>query len=132
MDIIQALFILSVFLIIACIAKADIKKGHSITCGIPISEIPKPPPLPKPKYSDIYEYSTLEKAYECVCEELGYSPYDVEKGEEWLMNIHNHLVWKSFIPEIDPIADLVVHKAIDIVSKECEETKRTICKMLFK
>lgn len=45
-------------------------------------------------YSEVYDYSTLEAAYEAA---FLYLTGDMPEGiEEWLMNLHNHLVWQSY------------------------------------
>lgn len=66
-------------------------------------------------YAEVYDYSTLEAAYEAAF--LYLSDVPEENGEEWLMNLHNHLVWKSYEVGKDPDEDCVVLTAIDHVLK---------------
>lgn len=66
-------------------------------------------------YSEVYNYSILEAAYEAAFIYL--SDRAVDGGEEWLMNLHNHLVWQSYEVGKDPDEDCVVLTAIDRVFK---------------
>lgn len=65
-------------------------------------------------YAEVYDYSTLEAAYGAAFLYLSDVPED---SEEWLMNLHNHLVWKSYEVGQDPDEDCVVLTAIDHVLK---------------
>lgn len=66
-------------------------------------------------YAEVYDYSTLEAAYEAAF--LYLSDDATDGGEEWLMNLHNHLVWQSYEVGKDPDEDCVVLTAIDRVFK---------------
>ncbi len=65
-------------------------------------------------YAEVYDYSNLEAAYEAAYLYLSDPP---EESEEWLMNLHNHLVWKSYEVGDDPDKDCVVLTATDRVLK---------------
>lgn len=67
-------------------------------------------------YAEVYDYSTLEAAFEAASFYL--SDDAIDGGEEWLMNLHNHLVWQSYEEGKDPDEDCVVLTAIDHVLKE--------------
>lgn len=67
-------------------------------------------------YAEVYDYSTLEAAYGAAFLYLSDVP-EPEESEEWLMNLHNHLVWKSYEVGQDPDEDCVVLTAIDHVLK---------------
>lgn len=69
-------------------------------------------------YTEVYDYSTLEAAFEAASFYL--SDEAMEGGEEWLMNLHNHLVWQSYEAGKDPDEDCVVLTAIDHVLKAHE------------
>lgn len=60
-------------------------------------------------YARLCEYDTLEAAYETVYLDLADLP---DNDEEWLMNLHNHLVWQTYEPGEDEDADAVVLAAI--------------------
>lgn len=40
-----------------------------------------------------------------------------DSAEEWLINLQNHLVWRSYSPGEDPDMDIVVLEAIGLVLK---------------
>jgi hypothetical protein len=69
---------------------------------------------PPAVYEAVCEYDALEKAFEAAYMYLDDPP---DNSEEWLMNLHNHLVWKSYEPGDDPNCDTVVLTAIDIELK---------------
>lgn len=53
-------------------------------------------------YSEIYDYGRLQRAAEKLHLE------QTEETETRVMNIHNHLVWHSYISDQDPIADAIL------------------------
>lgn len=59
-------------------------------------------------YQELYEYGTLEAAFEAVLLFLNNLPED---NEEWLINLQNHLVWRSYRVGEDPDCDAVVLEA---------------------
>ena len=63
-------------------------------------------------YSDVYDYNTLEAAYNAASEYFDVMP---DNPEEWLINLQNHLMWRSYKPYDDDIADCVILEAISIV-----------------
>lgn len=67
------------------------------------------PPPSDPLYAEIYDYSTLEAAYEAVFLYLCELP---DNAEEWLINLQNHLIWRSYKPHESEDADMVVFEAI--------------------
>ena len=71
-------------------------------------------PGPPSVYAEASEYDTLKAAYEAASTYLDFPP---DNSEEWLMNLHNHLVWRSYETGDDPAADTVVLSAIDLVIK---------------
>lgn len=70
--------------------------------------------MSKGLYEELYDYSTLEAAYEAVFLYL----YEVpEDSEAWLINLQNHLVWRSYEPGQNPDEDSVVLTAIGNILK---------------
>ena len=65
-------------------------------------------------YKEICEYSRLEKAVKHLHLE------EMDETEEGLLNLHNHLVWHSYRPGKDPVADAIVLFVIDGIMKEHE------------
>ena len=65
-------------------------------------------------YAELYDYSVLEAAYEAAFLYLADPP---EAEEEWLINLQNHLIWRSYEPAADPDMDCVVLTAIDRLLK---------------
>ena len=59
-------------------------------------------------YQELYEYETLETALEAVSLLLSNLPED---SEEWLINLQNHLVWRSYRVGEDLDRDAVVLEA---------------------
>ena len=57
-------------------------------------------------YEDIYDYSRLEKAAKRLHLE------ETEETEIRLLNLHNHLVWHSYDPGKDPVADAILSSVI--------------------
>lgn len=57
-------------------------------------------------YEDIYDYSRLEKAAKRLHLE------ETEETEIGLLNLHNHLVWHSYVPGKDPAADAILSSVI--------------------
>jgi hypothetical protein len=74
---------------------------HSPACGNDI-------------YDDICLYEVIEAAYENTYPYLDDPPND---AEEWLINLHNHLVLHSYKPGRDPAHDTIVLSAIDSALK---------------
>ena len=60
-------------------------------------------------YEEIYEYTALEAAYDAVYLLLDDPP---DSAEEWLVNLQNHLIWRSYKPGEVPDMDAVVLEAI--------------------
>ena len=60
-------------------------------------------------YGELYEYDTLEAALEAASLFLSGPPED---REGWLINLQNHLVWRSYRVSEDPDCDAVVLEAI--------------------
>lgn len=60
----------------------------------------------KMAYSEIYDYGRLEKASRCLHLE------ETEEMEVGLLNLHNHLVWHSYVPGEDPAADAILSSVI--------------------
>lgn len=65
-------------------------------------------------YAELYDYDTLEAAYEAVSLYLEDPPED---GEPWLINLQNHLIWRSYETGESPDFDTVVLCAADIIRK---------------
>ena len=57
-------------------------------------------------YKDIYDYGRLEKAAK------GLHLEETEETEIGLLNLHNHLVWHSYVPGKDPAADAILSSVI--------------------
>lgn len=57
-------------------------------------------------YSEIYDYGRLEKAARRLHLE------ETEETEVGLLNLHNHLVWHSYMPGKDPVADAILSSVI--------------------
>lgn len=51
--------------------------------------------MSKGLYEELYDYATLEAAYEAAFLYLDDAPED---SEAWLINLQNHLVWRSYEP----------------------------------
>lgn len=66
-----------------------------------------------PKPEDYYNYDRLEKA----SEKLHLNPA-IPENEERLMNLHNHLVWRSYCFGKDETADAIFCTAIRDVMNE--------------
>ena len=64
-------------------------------------------------YRELYQYETLEAAYETAFLYLRDPPAD---EEPWLINLQNHLVWESYQTG-DEDRDTVLLEAMDIVMK---------------
>lgn len=64
--------------------------------------------------AEVYDFAVLESAYESSYLYLGDLP---ESAEEWLINLQNHLIWRSYQPGEDPDMDIVVLNAIGIILK---------------
>lgn len=67
-------------------------------------------------YKELYDYGTLENAFECAYLYLT-GEYDEEEREEWLINLQNRLIWKEYEPGTDPDEDCVVLTAIQHLLK---------------
>jgi len=65
-------------------------------------------------YAELYEYNTLEAAYEAAFLYLSDPPED---EEVWLINLQNHLIWRSYRAAENPDEDCVVLTAIDRLLK---------------
>ena len=65
--------------------------------------------MPQSLFAELYEYDTLEAAFEAAFLLLADPPED---SEEWLINLQNHLIWRSYEPAADPDEDCVVLTAI--------------------
>ena len=63
-------------------------------------------------YKEIYEYSRLESAARQLC-----LP-ETEETEVRLHNLHNHLVWHSYVQGKDLVADAILSSAITELMKE--------------
>ena len=57
-------------------------------------------------YKDIYDYGRLEKAAKRLHLE------ETEETEIGLLNLHNHLVWHSYVPGKNPAADAILSSVI--------------------
>lgn len=60
-------------------------------------------------YAEVCNIATLEAAYDAAYEHIDYPP---DNAEEWIINLHNHLVWRSYTPGEDPTADTIILEAI--------------------
>ena len=56
--------------------------------------------------ADVHDFDMLETAFRSAFMYSGELTYDIE---EWLIILHNHLIWGSYIPGDDPVADIVIH-----------------------
>lgn len=65
-------------------------------------------------YAELYSYDTLEAAYEAAFLYLESPP---EGCEPWLINLQNHLIWRSYEPGKDPDMDCVVMSGVSILLK---------------
>lgn len=65
-------------------------------------------------YKELFDYSTLETAYEGAFE---YLSGEIEDEEEWIINLQNHLIWRTYEPGEDPDMDCVVLTAISNILK---------------
>ena len=65
-------------------------------------------------YEELYDYGTLETAFEGA---YLYLSGEIEDVEEWLINLHNHLVWQTYEACQDPDMDCVVLTAISNILK---------------
>lgn len=63
-------------------------------------------------YKEIYDYGRLEKAAKHLHLE------ETEETEIRLLNLHNHLVWHSYIPRNDPVADAILSAVITELLEE--------------
>lgn len=68
----------------------------------------------KQLYAEVYDYATLEAAYEAA---FLYLDDPQEDSEAWLINLQNHLIWRSYEPGEDPDLDCVVLSAVSILLK---------------
>lgn len=75
--------------------------------------------LPQPE--EYFSYDRLEEA----SKKLHLNPM-VPENEEWLMNLHNHLVWHSYCPGKDETADAIFCTAIRDVMNEYSPQKEDI------
>ena len=65
-------------------------------------------------YKEIYDYSRLEKAAKRLHLE------ETEETEIGLLNLHNHLIWHSYKPGVDPVADAIFLSVTEEVMQEYE------------
>lgn len=65
-------------------------------------------------YAELYDYDTLEAAYEAAFPYLEDLPED---SEAWLINLQNHLIWRSYETGETPDFDTVILCAADIIAK---------------
>ena len=63
-------------------------------------------------YKSLCQYDGLEAAYNAASFTFDERPGDVET---WLINLQNHLIWRSYTPYEDPIADIVITRAVDML-----------------
>lgn len=70
--------------------------------------------MSKGLYEELYDYTTLEAAYDAAFLYLDDAPED---SEAWLINLQNHLVWRSYEPGQNPDEDSVVLTAIGNILK---------------
>lgn len=75
--------------------------------------------LPQPE--EYFSYDRLEEA----SKKLHLNPM-VPENEEWLMNLHNHLVWHPYCPGKDETADAIFCTAIRDVMNEYSLQKEDI------
>lgn len=57
-------------------------------------------------HEEIFNFDRLERAFDSLHLEM------TEENETTLFNLHNHLVWHSFIPGKDPVADAILSYVI--------------------
>ena len=57
-------------------------------------------------HEEIFDFDRLEKAFNSLHLEM------TEENEIVLFNLHNHLVWHSFRPGENPVADAILSSAI--------------------
>jgi len=80
--------------------------------------------MSKGLYEELYDYTTLEAAYEAAFLYLYDTPED---SEAWLINLQNHLIWQSYEPGQNPDEDSVVLTAIGNILKahgiKCHEVR---------
>lgn len=57
-------------------------------------------------YKEIYDYGRLEEAAKRLHLE------ETEETEIRLLNLHNHLVWHSYDPGKDPVADAILSSVV--------------------
>lgn len=57
-------------------------------------------------YEEIFDFDRLEKAFDSLHLEM------TEENEIMLFNLHNHLVWHSYIPGRNPVADAILSSII--------------------
>lgn len=69
---------------------------------------------PEALYRLVYEYDTLEAAY---CSAYEYLEAPPEDEDAWLIDLQNHLVWRSYQTGYDPDWDVVVLEAISTLVK---------------
>ncbi len=63
-------------------------------------------------YAEFYDYIRLEKAARNL------RMKETVENEIELMNLHNHLVWHSYMPGKNPVADAILSSAIADLLKE--------------
>lgn len=61
---------------------------------------------------EVCDVATLQAAYELVEDSA-----EEDHGEEWFINLQNHLIWGSYGRDCDPDADLATLYAIGIVRR---------------
>lgn len=74
-----------------------------------------------PQLEEYYSYDRLEKA----SEKLHLNPA-IPENEERLMNLHNHLIWRSYCFGKDKTADAIFCTAIRDVMNEYDLQKQDI------
>lgn len=57
-------------------------------------------------YREVYDYGRLEEAAKRLHLE------ETEETEIGLLNLHNHLVWHSYVPGVDQTADAILSSVI--------------------
>lgn len=63
-------------------------------------------------YSEIYDYSRLERAAKRLHLE------ETDETEIGLLNLHNHLVWHSYIKGKDLVADAILSSVLEEILEE--------------
>lgn len=66
----------------------------------------------KLSYKAICDYDRLQRAFDSLHLEM------TEENEERLINLHNHLIWRSYTSRNDDVADAILFAAIKEVMKE--------------